>query len=176
MLALLARSQGARTRLESFLCGRLPPRILKSALAVLHKFAEGLQMTRSRDDILKLCLLSLFSWLIANLSMWCYLRAFHLAVPWQAATLVLVVTNLGAAIPSSPGAIGIYEFLTILALSVWLPDRSMTLAFAAVVHSVNLALSVTLGLAVAWHEGVQLSKLVACRAVAAESNKQGPDE
>jgi uncharacterized membrane protein YbhN (UPF0104 family) len=72
---------------------------------------------------------------------------------------VLVVKNLGGAIPSSPGAIGVYEFLAILALSVWIPDRSLALGFAAVTHAANLCLALVLGLAAAWWEGVQLSAM-----------------
>lgn len=169
-LALLACSQSALVRLESLLSGYLPPGALKLVFGILHKFAQGLRMTRSLSQMLKLSLLSLLSWGVASLSMWCYVRAFQLAVPWQAATLVLVVTNLGGAIPSSPGAIGIYEFLTMLALSVWLSDRSAALGFAAVTHTVTLGLSVVLGLVATWREGVQLSTLATESLAATESD------
>jgi len=62
--------------------------------------------------MLTVALLSMLSWGTAGLSMVCYVWAFRLAVPWQAGMLVLVTTNLGGAIPSSPGAIGIYEFFS----------------------------------------------------------------
>lgn len=172
VLALLAHSQGVLVRLESLLSGYLHLRVLKLVFGILYKFAQGLQMIRSPGQMLKVGLLSLLSWGIASLSIWCYVRAFQLAVPWQAAALVLVVTNLGGAIPSSPGAIGVYEFLTILALSVWLPDRSAALGFAAVTHAVNLGLSVVLGLVAAWREGVQLSTLATESLVATESGAE----
>lgn len=159
VLALLARSQNGLVRLESLLSSYLPQRALELVFGILHKFAQGLQVTTSPSQMLKVSLLSLLSWGIAGLSMLCYVRAFRLAVPWQAAILVLVVTNLGGAIPSSPGAIAVYEFLAISALSVWLSDRSVALGFAAVTHAVNLVLVVVLGLVAAWREGVQLSAL-----------------
>ncbi len=68
--------------------------------------------------------------------------------PW----LVLVLASLAR-------LLGIYEFLTMLALSVWLPGQSAALGFAAVTHVVSLGLSVVLGLIAAWREGVQLSTL-----------------
>jgi uncharacterized protein (TIRG00374 family) len=169
-LVLLARSQTALVRLESFLSSYLPPGVLELVFGILRKFAQGLQITRSLGQMLKLSLLSLLSWGIASLSIWCYVRAFQLTIPWQAAALVLVVTNLGGAIPSSPGAIGVYEFLMMLALSVWLPDQSEALGCATVTHAINLGLSVVLGLVAAWRGGVQLSTLTPGSPVAREGD------
>jgi Lysylphosphatidylglycerol synthase TM region len=56
--------------------------------------------------------------------------AFHVPAPPEAALLVLVVTNLGAAIPSSPASLGVYHVLAVLALSVWNIDTTVAVAFA----------------------------------------------
>jgi len=158
-LILLARSQAVLTTLTSLLSDYLPRSVLELVFGILGKFAQGLQVTKSPSQMFKVSFLSLLSWCIACLSMLCFIRAFSLAVPWHAAALVLVVTNLGGAIPSSPGAIGVYEFLTVLSLSVWSLDRSIALGFAAFAHSVYLGLSAVLGLGAAWREGIQLSAL-----------------
>jgi uncharacterized protein (TIRG00374 family) len=159
VLALLSRSQGVLARLRSILAPYLPQRILALAFNLLQKFAQGLRVVNSLSQMLKVGLLSLLAWGIAGLAMWCYTRAFQLPVPWQAGPLVLVATNLGGAIPSSPGGIGVYESLAMLVLSVWLPDPSVSLGFAAVVHALNLGMGVGLGLLAAWREGVRLSAL-----------------
>jgi uncharacterized protein (TIRG00374 family) len=168
-LALLARSQRAVPRLELFLSGRVHPRVSGFVFRILVRFAQGLQVAKSPRHTLNVSLLSLMSWVVASLSMWCYVSAFRLPVPWQAAALVLVVTNLGGAIPSSPGAIGVYEFLTMVALSVWLSDPNTAFGFAAAMHASNLALSVVLGLVAAWREGIQLSTLATGTLTAAEN-------
>lgn len=158
-LVLFSHSQDVLARLRSILAPYLPQRILALVFDLLQKFVQGLQVVNSLSQMLKVGLLSLLSWGLAGLAMWCYTRAFRLPVPWQAGPLVLVATNLGGAIPSSPGGIGVYEFLTVLVLSVWLPEQSVSLGFAAVVHAISLGMGVGLGLLAAWREGVRLSAL-----------------
>jgi hypothetical protein len=159
LLTLVARSQGGFAHLESYLSCHRFYRFLIFGFDILHKFAQALKVTGSHRQIVTVGLLSLLSWGIAGLSMLCYVRAFQLPVPWMAALFVLVVTNLGSAIPSSPGFIGVFEYLTVMALSVWLSDRSVSLGFATATHAVNLGLNVVLGLIAAWREGVSLSVL-----------------
>jgi len=158
-LTLLSRSQSALARLESFLSVALPKRVLATVLDILYRFVQGLQVTKSVGQMLSVALLSLLSWGVASLGLWCFVCAFKLGVPWSAAMLVLGTTNLGGAIPSSPGAIGVYEFLAMLALSVWMSERSVSAGFATVTHAANLALTVGLGLVVGWREGIRWSTI-----------------
>jgi uncharacterized protein (TIRG00374 family) len=160
VLALLSRSERALARLESLLSRFLPERILEPTFGILYRFAQGLQVTRSVKQMFHVGGLSLLSWAVAGVSMWCFVRAFQLDLPWEAAVLVLVVTNLGGAIPSSPGSIGVYEFLTLLALSVWISDESAMLGFATVTHVATLGWSIVLGLVATWREGVRLSTIL----------------
>lgn len=157
VLVLLSRSQVILARLETLASTHLPEKIVEPWFDVLHRFIQGLQVTSSPGLLLKVGSLSVLSWGIAGLSILCFVRAFKLALPWHAAMLVLTVTNLGGALPSSPGAIGVYEFLSVLALSVWMSERSVALGFALVTHAASLALSVILGLIAAWREGIRLS-------------------
>jgi uncharacterized protein (TIRG00374 family) len=163
LVALIGLMWLARSRVldcvEPLLSRYLPQRLAALFLDLLLKFTQGLQVTKSSRQMLKVGLLSLLSWGVASLSLLCYVRAFHLQVPWQAAVLVLVVTNLGGAIPSSPGAIGVYEFLAMMVLAIWLADQSVTVGLIAAMHAVNLALTLILGLTAAWWEGVSLSAL-----------------
>jgi hypothetical protein len=163
LLAILAHSGGAVARSQSLLSSHLPEKLSGLLFGMLHRFIQGLQMSGSSRKLLKASLLSLLSWGVATLSIWCYLQAFQLSVPWQAGALVLVATNLGGAIPSSPGAVGVYEFLAILALSIWLPNRDAAFGFAATVHTINLGLGIVLGLIALWRQGIQLSTLATLR-------------
>jgi uncharacterized membrane protein YbhN (UPF0104 family) len=67
------------------------------------------------------------------------------APPVAAALVVLIAVSLAAAIPSSPGAVGIYHAVAIVALSMWDVPVSMALAFALVTHAVGMALHIGLG-------------------------------
>lgn len=85
-------------------------------------------------------------WSFSAASIWCGLRAFDLSAPWYAAFFVVVVINLGGVIPASPGSIGVYHFLAVTALSVWIPDAARPLGFAVVTHATGLAVVTVLGL------------------------------
>jgi uncharacterized protein (TIRG00374 family) len=169
VLVLLSQSQGVVARLRSALASRLPERILVLGFGLVERFVQGLQVVKSLSQMLKTGLLSVLSWGLAGLALWCYTRAFRLPVPWQAGPLVLIVTNLGGAIPSSPGGIGVYEFLAMSVISVWVPEQSVSLGFAGVVHALSLGMSLGLGLLAAWREGVRLSALSGGQSLAGEA-------
>jgi len=62
-----------------------------------------------------------------------------------------------------------------LVLSVWVPERSVSLGFAAVVHVLNLGTGVGLGLMAAWREGVRLSALSSGELLAKEWDAEARD-
>lgn len=113
---------------------------------MLEHVLSGMRSTGSRRSLIGTLLLSAGVWVLAGVATICYLRAFALPVPWYSAFFVMLVVNLGGAIPASPGSIGVYHYLTVLALSVWVPDSSVTLGFAVVAHAIGLALVTLLGL------------------------------
>jgi glycosyltransferase 2 family protein len=93
-----------------------------------------------------------FSWTAANWALsaaavWCNLRAMSISAPWYAALFVLLVVNLGGVIPASPGSIGVYHYLAVLALSVWMVDGGVALGFAAVAHAMGILVVTVAGLA-----------------------------
>ena len=86
-------------------------------------------------------------------------NAFQLEIPPAAALLVIAATNLGAVIPSSPGALGIYHFMAVIALSVWRVDTSTAVAFAIGAHAISIALHIVFGISCAWIEGIGVRRL-----------------
>jgi len=90
---------------------------------------------------------SLAGWAFAGLAMWCAIRAFALPVPWYAAFFVLLVINLGGVIPASPGSIGVYHYLAVSALAVWMVNANVALGFAVVAHATGIVVITVLGLA-----------------------------
>jgi hypothetical protein len=90
-----------------------------------------------------------------------YIAAFHLHAPWYAGFFVLTVTNLGSAIPSSPGFIGVYHYLAVLALSVWIPDKSEALGYAIGTHGINVLTNILIGCTCLAREGIALQSIAA---------------
>jgi uncharacterized membrane protein YbhN (UPF0104 family) len=65
-------------------------------------------------------------------------RAFHLAVPAPVAVILLVVLQIGTAVVSVPGNIGVFHYLTVLTLAQWQVPAPQALAAAIVLHAVSI--------------------------------------
>ena len=143
--------------------GNLPafiPRLLAERLAILVlRFAEGLGTLRAGRELGSVLCLSVLAWAIAGTATISYIAAFHLDAPWYAGFFVLTVTNLGSAIPSSPGFVGVYHYLAVLALSVWVPDRSEALGYAIGTHGISVLTNILIGCTCLAREGIALHSI-----------------
>lgn len=105
---------------------------------VIEKWAEelciGLQGLRGARAQLQIGLATLAVWLVSVLSFYFGQLAFHINAPVWAAVLALALTNLGMVVPSSPGYIGIFHYLVVLALSAFGVPREVALGYAIVTH------------------------------------------
>lgn len=81
--------------------------------------------------------LTFASWMLIALSGWFAVLALHLGLPFGAGLLLAVTTNLAMVLPSSPGALGLFEAAAVLALSAYGVERSEALACGVVLHALN---------------------------------------
>jgi uncharacterized protein (TIRG00374 family) len=72
-------------------------------------------------------------------------RAFDLQLPLLAPLALLVVLQLGTAVVSVPGNVGVFHYLTVVTLGALHVPRSTALAAAVVLHAVSLGPKVALG-------------------------------
>ena len=79
--------------------------------------------------------------------------------PPTAALLVLCTTALGMVIPSSPGYIGVYEYIVVLALSLFGVEREMALSYGLVLHGVIYVGQSLLGVLGLWRESLSYSDI-----------------
>ena len=93
-----------------------------------------------------IALISLIAWGIYSLGMIACVAAFGVLNPVLPALLLVVVTNLGSAIPSSPGSIGVFHALAIVALSPWHIPLETAMAIGIVAHLITVFVQVILGL------------------------------
>ena len=148
-------------RLTAFLAKIVPHRLADRVTTLLGNFSSGADVLHRPAGFLAVVALSAGVWLAAGAGTLAWVTAFHLEVPWYAGFFVLVMVNLGSAIPSSPGYIGVYHYLAMLALSLWTPDRNATLAYAIGTHALNMLANVGLGSFFLAREGVSLRNLKA---------------
>ena len=145
--------------------GRYLPRFVPEALRarlldLLHGFVGGLQVLKSGRQTLAAITWSILSWTLFALGVTLFLRASGLSgLPWYAPLLVIVVTNLGSAIPTSPGFVGGYHFLAVFALSLWSVPKDQALSFAILVHGVNYVLVSGIGAIALWRENIAFGEL-----------------
>jgi uncharacterized protein (TIRG00374 family) len=168
VLGLLAAAGDRLSDLASLLPGFVPRGPVDLLLGWTTRLAGGLRTLRSARQLGEALALSVLAWTLAGLGTYCWVQAFHLPVPWYGGLFVLAVINLGGAIPSSPGAIGVYHYLAMLALSVWVTDQGAALAYAIGTHGVNVVLNLVIGCACLAREGVAVGSMTALPSYAPE--------
>jgi len=123
------------------------------AIEWLRRFVQAINVVRSPTRLVLSVALTCIGWAMLGLYLMIMIIAFRLPAPLAAALLVLVMTNLGAAIPSSPSSLGVYHVLAVLGLSVWNINTSAAVAFAIGSHALVITLQILIGLVCAWFEG-----------------------
>lgn len=114
----------------------LPDRLSASMIGLFESFLKGLQCLRDARQTLKGLTLSGGLWAIEALVYYLILRSFGLVLPIYAATVLLAVVNIGVILPSSPGALGTFQFFCVLGLGFFSVDKSTALALSVVLQSV----------------------------------------
>jgi len=102
---------------------------------------------------------SILSWGLVAISTWLVLLACHLNLPWVATFMVLVIVNLGVAIPSAPGSIGVAHFMAIVALKPWMVEQSAAQGFSIVLHAMPFLLTMGFGIIYLMREGIGLGRV-----------------
>lgn len=83
--------------------------------------------------------------LLAAATNYILFRAFNLELPPIAALFLLIVLQVGIAPPSVPGKIGVFNYLVVLALSVYSVDSTLALSYSIALYAVALLPKVLLG-------------------------------
>jgi uncharacterized protein (TIRG00374 family) len=166
-LLLLSRSGNCILRWLAGLSALAPALVAQRIGMLVERFGEGLAALRHGRELGLVLGLSALAWVIAGAATASYIAAFHLHAPWYAGFFVLTVTNLGSAIPSSPGFLGVYHYLAVLALSVWVPDRSEALAYAIGTHGISVLINILLGCACLAREGIAFRSIAVINSVGA---------
>ncbi len=95
-------------------------------------------------------------WLATALSFYFGQLAFRIEAPATSAIVVTALTSLGMVVPSSPGYLGVFHFLTVLGMGAFSVDREVSLGFAIVMHLQQTLVRGTLGAFSLWRSGLTL--------------------
>jgi uncharacterized protein (TIRG00374 family) len=129
---------------------RTPARIVIGALA---QAVAGARTLRNRRTFSLYFAQTVLIWTSNSVLFWMLARAFHLDVPLSAGFLLTGVLFLGMAVPSSPGYLGVFDFLMVLTLGLYRVPHAPAVAAALAAHAVNFLPVTVVGLALLAHRG-----------------------
>lgn len=113
--------------------------------AISDRLAQGLSAMHRVSMALPALGLTFLSWLLFAAAFWLVSLGFDFEIGFAGGMLVVVATSLVLVVPSLPGAIGTFEAATLVALRPYGVDNSEALAYAVVLHALNLFPFIAIG-------------------------------
>ncbi len=115
-------------------------------------------------------LVSLFVWstivcALSAVTNYLVFLALRLALPVWASLFLLVVLQIGSAVPSSPGRIGVFQYLIILTLSMFSVDKNVALGYSVLLYLIIYVPNALLGVFCLWREKITWHTLEEAAAV-----------
>ena len=130
----------------------------------LQSAVDGLAALGSLSGTLQIACWTLTTWLLGTLQLYVVMLAADLRLPFVAALVVLSVTSLGMTVPSSPGYLGVFEYLTVVALAWFGVPKESALSYALAAHALGYLALIISGLVALWMEGYSYARLGAALA------------
>lgn len=151
VIALVVLSREALAlRLLNLTLRPLPRNLADRAHGKAAAFLLGLRVLHSRRDLLAVAAWSAVIWSVETVTYLVVLQSVHASLPGRllflAAMLMMVMVNLGALIPATPGNIGTFQVFAVLALSAFGVPTAVALAAAILAHIVQYVLVTAAGL------------------------------
>ena len=156
VVTLVALLVATRERL-----GRLAPRAARllpfvsepRMTTVLASIGAGGRVLLHPRRLLLSVALSVAVWAVTGLSVLALYPAFDLDIRSSSSLLILVTTSFALTVPSTSGALGVYEAAVRTALVAYGVPASQALSFALALHAVNFFPVIATGLAAMWMAG-----------------------
>ena len=137
----------------------LPERWRQRVVGFFHRFAAGTHALRS-PTLLGGCLtITPAVWSLEFVVYFTMMRGFGITLPPWAALLAMVVTNIGIAAPSAPGALGVFEAACSTAVIALGLNRDLALSYAIGVHLMMFVCLIAAGQFFMWRLGLRMSEI-----------------
>ena len=133
---------------------RLPEKISTWLAPRFKSGLSSLEIIRRSNDMLRLVFWTALVWSTALLINHLALLSLDIHLPLTASLLLLVGLQAGISLPAVPGAIGLFEFICVLALSVFGVDQSLALSYGLLLHALIFIPSILGGLISFWALGL----------------------
>ncbi len=162
LIVLLAKLKETSLVFIDWTCAHF--RFLPKSLIVARwgELIEGLTPLLDGPVALKVISFSLLTWLFSGIVYFCSIQVFQPTGLFLEAVFLMVALSLAVAVPSSPGFIGIFQFVGQQALVIPFGVKysaSNALAITLVAYLVYYVLSTLLGIIAMWRLGQSFSSL-----------------
>ena len=117
----------------------LPDRMRELAEHTLEQGLKGMRSLHSLQRLTLYILLTSGVWALDGLVMMVAARSIGLWMAWPLAMLLVVGLGLGSALPSTPGYVGIYQFVAVTLLTPFGFQRSDAIAFILLFQALTYA-------------------------------------
>lgn len=123
----------------------------------------SLDIVRYPRLLIGLFVWSLIIWILSALTNYLVFLSLNLVLPFWASLwaslLLLVVLQVGTAVPSSPGRIGVFQYLAILTLSIFSVNKDVALGYSIILYLVVYVPMVLIGGYCLWREKITWQKI-----------------
>jgi uncharacterized protein (TIRG00374 family) len=177
LLVVLGLMIGVALRREAFL-GLVAPWLVRwpRLLGSIRTAVSALEVWRNGWAVLALVGWSLLVWVITLVLYQILLWSLDIQVPVIATLTLLVFLQVGVRLPSSPGSIGVFHYLCVVALSFFGVTKSVALSYGLLLHLVTYLPTSLLGLLYLSRKGYSLGRLrQAAEISAADIERQTKD-
>lgn len=106
---------------------------------LLENITSAIKFLKDRQVLTVAIPLTIFNWFVVSaISTYLLLIAFNIKVSLIGLYLIIGISVLSVAIPSSPGFVGTWEFFTMMALSIFGVEKNIALSYAILSHFMAL--------------------------------------
>jgi uncharacterized protein (TIRG00374 family) len=148
-------------KIAQYSTGLAPAKIRPILEKLVSTFLKGLHILKNPKETLLVLMASIAAWTCEFSCFYIVAIGYHLSPPitFFTAALVMAIVNLAILIPSTPGGIGIFEFVGMAILTpLGIPKESAT-GYMLLVHLVVLIPITLWGMYYFFREGLSFSKL-----------------
>ena len=156
VMVVLVAGRRSFLKLLGWLGQRVSHRLWQRILKMAADFVGALEGFARPATLGLAVLLTVLIWIIYAMVNNVLLGAVGEPFSWLAATFVLVVLTLGAAIPSSPGRVGVYHYLGVQSLAVFGIDQATAVTYTILLHLITVVMPIVLAVLLAWQLGISL--------------------
>jgi uncharacterized protein (TIRG00374 family) len=158
----VALSRTQADRLARWIVTRVRVRSAEGILRRWGELADGLAGLSNPGRAARTAFWSIVSWGLSISIYWCVLHSIQPQATWIEATFMVVALTFSLSVPSSPGHLGVFQFVGQQALVLPFPAKytaASALAAALLSHMVFYLMTSAMGAVGLWRLGTSLGRL-----------------